>query len=269
MWKGELKVGSATIPVKLYAAVDDHKLRFNVLQKNTKTRVRQQITTEDNQSGGALSRLRFARPVEKEQIRKGYEIEPGTFVILEPEELQRLKPKESRQVTFTRFVPVRALGPEWYERPYYLGPDGNAEKYFALVQALSDRQVLGIAQWTMRGKSYIGALQVEDVYLVLNKLRYAEEVLSARELPSPGGRQLESKELRMAEELVSALEGEFDPEQFRNEYRERLMHFIEEKAKGKHPRLPAVKERRAAGSLDEQLAKSLAAMKRGREKKVA
>jgi DNA end-binding protein Ku len=103
----------------------------------------------------------------------------------------------------------------------------------------------------------------------LNKLRYAEEVLSARELPSPGGRQLESKELRMAEELVSALEGEFDPEQFRNEYRERLMHFIEEKAQGKHPRLPAVKERRAAGSLDEQLAKSLAAMKRGREKKVA
>src|SRR4051812_41360012 len=88
MWKGELKVGSTTIPVKLYAAVEDRTVRFNVLQKHTKSRVKQQITTEDK------------RPVEKEQIRKGYEVEPGTFVIVEPEELQELKPKDSRTVSF-------------------------------------------------------------------------------------------------------------------------------------------------------------------------
>jgi DNA end-binding protein Ku len=105
-------------------------------------------------------------------------------------------------------------------------------------------------------------LRVEDGYLALIKLRYAEEVLSARELPAPAGRALEPKELRMAEELIGALEGKFDLNEFRDEYRERVMKFIEAKAKGKRPKLAVVKERRSAASLEQQLAKSLAAMKR-------
>ena len=222
-----------------------------------KTRVKQRIATEDE------------HPVQKEDIRKGYEIEPGQFVIVAPDELQRLKPKESRMITVARFVPVTVLGPEWYERPYYVSPDGDAGEYFALAEVLATGNTAGIVHWTMRGKAYVGALQAEDGYLVLNKLRYAEEVLSAAELPAPQGRALDKKELRMADELVSALEGEFQPEQFRDEYRERLMHFIQQKAKGRHPRLPVVKERKASGSLEEQLAQSLATMKRGREKKVA
>jgi DNA end-binding protein Ku len=101
------------------------------------------------------------------------------------------------------------------------------------------------------------------------KLRYSEEVLSPSELPAPAARPLVQKELRMAEELIGALEGKFDPSEFRDEYRERLTEFIEAKAKGKHPRLPKISERRTVGSLGQQLEKSLAAMKRGREKKVA
>jgi len=257
IWKGELKVGSTTVPVKLYAAVQERDVHFDVLQNRTKSRVKQQIVTEEK------------KPVEKEAVRKGYEIEPGTFVIVEPQELQKLKPKESRLVSFPRFVSASAVGNEWYERPYWLGPDADTEKYFALAEALEKRNVLGIARWTMRGKSYVGALRVEEGYLALIKLRYAEEVLSARELPAPAGRALEPKELRMAEELIGALEGKFDATEFRDEYRDRLASFIQAKAKGKHPRLAEIKERRTDGSLDQQLAKSLAAMKRGREKKVA
>src|SRR5206468_2331978 len=137
------------------------------------------------------------------------------------------------------------------------------------AEALVKHKLLGVARWTMRGKSYVGALRVEEGYLVLIKLRYTEEVLSARELPAPGGRQLAQKELRMAEQLVGALEGAFEPKEFRDEYRERVMKFIEAKAKGKHPRLPVVKDRPSGGSLDQQLAKSLAAMKRAQEKKIA
>jgi DNA end-binding protein Ku len=250
IWKGELKIGLTTVPVKLYAAVQDRDVHFHVLQNRTKSRVKQQIVTEEK------------KPVEKEEVRKGYEIEPGTFVIVEPEELQKLEPKESRVVSFPRFVPVSAVGNEWYERPYWLGPDGDAENYFALAEALEKRNVLGIARWTMRGKSYVGALRVEEGSLALIKLRYAEEVLSARELPAPAGRPLGPKELRMAEELIGALEGKFDLKQFRDEYRDRVMKFIEAKAKGKHPKLPTIKERRGAGSLEQQLSKSLAAMKR-------
>jgi len=250
IWKGELKIGSVAVPVKVYAAVQDRDVHFHVLQSRTKSRIKQQIVTEEK------------TPVEKAEIRKGYEIDPGTFVILEADELQKLKPKESRVVRFPRFVPISAVGNEWYERPYYLAPDAEPEKYFALGEALEKRNVLGIARWTMRGKSYVGALRVEDGYLVLIKLRYAEEVLSARELPSPGGRALDEKELRMAEELIRALEGKFEPGEFRDEYRDRVMKFIEAKAKGKHPKLPMMKERQARGSLEQQLAKSLAAMKR-------
>jgi len=257
MWKGALKLGSSTVPVKLYAAVQDRDVHFHVLASKTKSRVKQQIVSEAQE------------PVEKEDIRKGYEIDPGTFVIVEDEELDKLKPKESRDVRFLRFVPPSNLGNEWYERPYYLGPDGETEKYFALAEALEKRNLLGIARWTMRGKSYVGALRVEGGYLLLIKLRYAEEVLSERELPAPGGRELDPKEIRMAEELVSALEGKFEPEAYRDEYRDRVTNFIEAKAKGKHPRLPQIKERETGGPLDRQLAKSLAAIKRGREKKVA
>jgi DNA end-binding protein Ku len=121
----------------------------------------------------------------------------------------------------------------------------------------------------MRGKSYAGALLAYRDYLLLIKIRYAEEVLSVRELPAPGGRALDAKELRMAEELISALEGQFDPEQFRDEYRDRLTKFIEAKARGKRPRLSTVKTRATGASVEDQLAKSLAALKRGKEKKVA
>src|SRR5262249_32747138 len=207
--------------------------------------------------------------VEKEQIRKGYEVEPGTFVIIEPRELQQLQPKETRVISFPRFVPISALGYEWYERPYYLGPDGKVEEYFALAEALQKRKLLGIARWSMRGKSYVGALRVETGYLVLIKLRYAEEILGTDELPAPGGRQLGEKELHMAEELIGALEGKFEPREFRDEYRDRVVKFVQAKAKGKRQRLPEITERRAVGSLDLQLAKSLAGMKRGRQKKVA
>jgi DNA end-binding protein Ku len=257
IWKGTLKIGRGTVPVKLYAAVEDRDVHFHVLQNQTKSRVKQQIVTENKAE------------VAKEQIRKGYEIEPGTFVIVEPQELQQLKPKESRIIDFLRFIPTTELGNEWYERPYYLGPDGEVADYFGLAEALENRKVLGVARWSMRGKSYVGALRVEAGYLVLIRLRFAEEVLSTRELPAPEGRQLAEKELRMAEELIGALEGTFHPEEFRDEYRERLTEFIQAKAKGKHPRLAKVQTRQAGASLDQQLAKSLAAMKRGREKKVA
>src|SRR5262245_21421226 len=196
-WKGELKVGSSKISVKLYAAVQDRDVHFHILQKKTGKRVKQQMVTEERES------------VEREEIRKGYEIEPGTFVILEEPELKRLQAKSSRTIGISRFVPVSALGHEWYERGYYLGPDGNEAEYFALTEVLRERDVIGIAHWSMRGKSYVGALRAESGYLALIRLRYSEEVLPVRELPSPAGRPLDAKELRMAEELVGALEGEF------------------------------------------------------------
>jgi len=257
IWKGILKVGSLHVAVKLSAAVEDRGVHFHVLTERTGSRVRQRMTRETGEE------------VARENVRKGYEIEPGTFVVVEHEELERLKPQESRNIETTRFVPPDAISNEWYERPYYLGPDDENEDYFALVEALQKSDLVGIVHWVMRGKEYVGALSSEGDHLLLIKMRYAEEVLPARDLTAPSGPALDAKELRMAKELVTALEGKFEPAEFHDDYRERVLQFVEAKAKGKHPRLPIIKERATGASLDDQLTKSLAALKRGREKRVA
>jgi DNA end-binding protein Ku len=257
IWKGILKVGSLDVAVKLYAAVDDRKVHFHVLREETRSRVRQRMVRDTGEE------------VTREKIRKGYEIEPGTFVVLEDKELERLKPPESRDLETVRFVPSKAVSNEWYERPYYLGPDDDDLSYFALVEALQKSDVVGIVRWVMRGKDYVGALSAEGDHLLLIKMRYAEEVLPARNLAAPSGPALDPKELRMAKELVTALEGKFDPTEFHDDFRERVLDFVEAKVKGKHPRLPSIKERKTGASLDDQLTRSLAALKRGREKRVA
>jgi DNA end-binding protein Ku len=151
---------------------------------------------------------------------------------------------------------------QWYERPYYLAPDGDEKAYFALAEALKNRNREGIAHWVMRNKNYIGALRAEGDYLVLVTLRNAEEVISARDLPKPAGRAPSQKELNMAKQLVAMLEDEFNAADYKDEYRERVMEFIEKKAKGKAPRLHAVKAKRASASLDSVLERSLRALKK-------
>lgn len=256
IWKGVLKIGSAKVPVKLYSAVTDRTVRFHLLDDRHLMRVKQHMVSPD--SGEAVT---------NEEIRKGYEVEPGKFVVLTDEDLQSLEPKPSREIEVNEFVPPQSINQQWYERPYYLGPDGDMQAYFALAAALENREREGIARWVMRNKSYIGALRSQDGYLVLCTLRSAAEVISARELVKPAGRAPSAKELNMAKQLVGMLEGEFNAEEFEDEYRKRVMEFIERKAKGHAPKLKAVKTKRKTTSLDSVLAKSLAALKK--EKRAA
>jgi DNA end-binding protein Ku len=256
IWKGELKIGSTKIPVKLYSAVADRTVRFHLLDDKHLMRVKQHMVDPDS-----------GEEVTNQGIKKGYEIEPGKFVILTDEDLESLEPKSSREIEVAEFVPPESINQQWYERPYYLGPDGDIEAYFALTEALENREREGIARWVMRNKPYIGALRAQDGYLVLVTLRNAAEVISARELPKPAGRAPSGKELNMAKQLVGMLEGEFDASEFEDEYRKRVMEFIERKAKGHAPKLHAVKTKRKTTSLDSVLAKSLASLKK--EKRAA
>ncbi|MDQ2937690.1 MAG: Ku protein [Acidobacteriota bacterium] len=256
IWKGELKIGSAKIPVKLYSAVQDRTVRFHILDDKHLKRVKQHMVSPD--SGDEVT---------NEEIQKGYELEPGKFVIVTDEELESLQPQPSREIEITEFVPPEAISSQWYERPYYLAPDGDQKAYFALVEALKNRKREGIAHWVMRNKAYVGALRAEGDYLMLVTLRNAEEVISARDLPKPAGRAPTQKELNMAKQLVGMLEGEFNAADYKDEYRERVMEFIKQKAKGKAPRLRAVKTKRRPASLDSVLQKSLQSLRK--EKRAA
>lgn len=251
IWKGELKIGSSKVPVKLYSAVNDRTVRFHILDERHRKRVKQHMIDPDSQE-----------EVANEEIQKGFEVNPGTFVIITEDDLKSLEPEPSREIEITEFVPPEKVSEQWYERPYYLGPDGDVKAYFALAEALNKRERIGIAHWVMRNKAYVGALRAQDDYLFLFTLRNANEVISARDLPKPAGREPSEKEVNMAKHLVSLLEGEFNPSDYKDEYRERVMEFIEKKAKGRAPRLSAVKTKRQTTSLDSVLAKSIAALKK-------
>jgi DNA end-binding protein Ku len=167
-------------------------------------------------------------------------------------------------------VPANHIDQQWYDRPYYLGPDeANSAPYFALAEALARDKREGVARWVMRKKQYVGALRSERGYLMLITMKYAEEIVTAEELPKPGGRAPDAKELKMAEQLVSALEDDFRPEDFHDEYRQRVMKFIDAKAKGERPRLRIVARKSEPKSLTDSLAASIKLAKRNRGKAVA
>jgi DNA end-binding protein Ku len=256
IWKGNLKIGSTSVPVKLYSGVVDRSVRFHILDEKSRMRVKQHMVEPD---GGD--------EVPNEEIVKGYEIEPGTFVVLTDEDLKSLEPEPSREIELSEFVPPQAITPAWYDRPYFLGPDGDEKAYFALAEALKNKKVEGIAHWVMRNKSYVGALRAEGDYLLLFTLRNADEVILARSLPGVGGRAPTQKEIGMAKQLVTLLKGEFDPKDYKDEYRNRVMEFIERKAKGKAPRLKPVKQKSKTTSLDSVLSKSIASLRK--EKRAA
>lgn len=256
IWKGDLKLNSTRVPVKLYSAVQDQTVRFHILDERSKTRVKQHMVDPDS-----------GKEVSSEEIRKGFEVEPGTFVILDEEELESLEPEAAREIEITRFVPPNEIAPEFYDRPYYLGPDGDQTAYFALAQALRNKEKEAVARWVMRKQPYVGALRTEGDHLVLFTLRNAEEVLSAKDLPQPAGRAPDKKELSMAKQLVELLKGEFNPKDYQDEYRARVKEFVEKKARGHAPKLRLVKTKRQAASLDKILSKSIESLKK--EKRAA
>lgn len=256
IWKGELKIGTTKVPVKLYSGVVSRGVHFNILDDKHLTRVKQHMVNPDT-----------GEEVANEEIRKGFEVEPGRFVILEEKDLASLDPTPSREIEITEFVPPDAISQQWYERPYYLAPDGDEDAYFALVEAMNKSKREGIAHWVMRNKAYVGALRAQGDYLLLFTLRNAEEVISARDLPKPSGRALTQKELNMAKQLVALLEGEFNAADYKDQYRDRVMEFIARKAKGRAPRLRVVKAKPRSGSLDAVLAKSLQSLRK--EKRAA
>jgi DNA end-binding protein Ku len=257
IWKGVLKLGTTRVPVKLYSAVQDRTVRFHVLDDRQKKRVKQHMINPDS-----------GEEVPTEEIQKGYEIEPGRYVILTAEDLEKLEPPPSRDIEIVEFVPQTKISQQWYERPYYLGPDGDEKDYFALVDALQNKESEGIANWVMRNKYYSGALRAVDDYLFLFTLRDANEVILADDLSKPSGAAPTQKELAMAKQLVEMLQGEFNPKEYKDEYRERVMEFIEKKAKGHAPRLKAVKAKPKTTALDSVLAKSIESLRK-KEKRAA
>jgi DNA end-binding protein Ku len=257
-WKGEIQLGKRPLPVKLYSAVEDTHVHFHLLHDPDGVRVEQRIVNP-----------RTGKPVEKDQIQKGFPLGQGTFVVLKPKELKAIEPEGSREIEVLHVVADTAIMPAWFERPYLVGPDGENGEYLALARALSEAKRQVIVHWVMRNRSYTGTLRSDGARLHLITLRTREEVVEAPSIEVPKTRAPSEKELALAEQLVAALESEFDPSQYHSDYQERVKKFVAQKAAGKHVRLVKPESRKpSTGSLENALRASVTRT-RSKERKSA
>lgn len=220
IWKGVIHFGDTEVPVKLHAAVREERIQFHLLHMRDRVKLRQQMIC-------AYEKI----PVPTEAQIRGFEVEEGKYLLVDPAELEQTVPEGSRTIDVHEFVRTGRVDPVFLERTYYLEPDASAEGYDALVAALKEEDVAGICTWTMRKRSYLGAVQASGRVLRLNTLRHADEVIpvSALELPDI---PLAEKELKIGIDLINQLTAPFQPEKFENEHEKKLQQLIEKKARG-------------------------------------
>lgn len=221
MWKAVLRLGDVEVPVKLYAALQDQDVHFRLLHATDHAPAKQHMVNPETDE-----------VVPYESVRRGYVTPEGDLVMLNQEELDSLEPESSRNISVVSFLPRELIDHRWYARPYYLGPDGSTAKYAALIRALNESGREGLAQWVMRKKAYVGALRLHQGYPMLMALRHAEEVIAIDSVQTPSGADLDERELSMAQQLINMLAADFEPEQYRDEYRERVLQLIQTKASG-------------------------------------
>ena len=220
---GTISFGLVNIPVKLYSANDSSgKISFNQLHADKKIRLKQQMI--DPETGEAVPR---------EKIVKGYEYAKDQYLIIDEEELEKLELATSRSMDITEFVPLEAVDPLYFESGNYLAPEKGAERAYALlVRGLEDMKHAAIAKYVARGKMHLLLIRAMKNALVMQYLRYADEVKPLSEIPVPDAK-ITDAELGLARQFIGSLaKPTFDITQYKDEYRDRLKELLDRKVKG-------------------------------------
>lgn len=254
MWSGSISFGLVNIPVKMYTATRDKDVHFHQLHAKDMSRVKYRVTcTAEDQE------------IAREEIVNGYEIGPDQYVVVAQDELDNLAPEKSRRIDITDFVDMGQIDPLYFERPYYLLPDEQAAKaYKLLVEAMTRSGKVAVARFVMRNKEYLAALRPMGGALCIETMRFADEVTLPQELEGvPQNVKIDDRELKMAEQLIGALSGEFEPQKYRDDYRDRVQDLIQKKAEGQEVVVqPAAAETPKVIDLMAALKKSLASARK-------
>ena len=237
IWKGAISFGLVNIPVALYSAESRRELRFNQLDRRTMSRVREKRVDEST-----------GQEVPYEEIVKGYDTGGGHYVVLTEDDFRRANPKATQSIGILGFVNADEIDITYFDKPYYLGPVGSGKKGYALLRrVLRETGRVAVAKVVIRTKEYLCAVVPRDDVMVLEILRFAYELREPSEIDVPGDDLEElgvsDAEVTMAEQLVAAMVKPWDPDEYRDEYRDDLLQMIE--AKEEHPE--AVAEAAPAG----------------------
>src|SRR5260221_1666276 len=256
IWSGSISFGLLNVPVKLYSAVARRSISLREIRESDSARIKHRRVAEGTDE-----------EVPYEEIVKAFEITPGQYVPLGKDEIAALAPERTRSIEVQDFVDLDEIDPIYFDSPYYLGPAEGAEKaYSLLAKAMEATGKVAIARFVFRNKEHLAAIRPSNGVLTLTTMRFADEVVSADELEDvlPAEQPKVAKlEQEMAEELIDSLSTKFDPDSYRDEYREELMSLIERKAEGKEVVTPEAEEPKAtkAPDLMAALEESIAAVK--------
>lgn len=223
LWKGAISFGLVHIPVTLHSATAENRMKFNLLDKSTMTRVGNQQVNKN--TGEATSR---------EEIVKGFEVEKDQFVVLSPEEIKAALPRSTQTIDIEAFVDREQIAAVYFHKPYYVSPAGKGgQKPFALLrETLKRTGKVGIAKVVISTKQHLAMLIPHGNGLALNLLRWEDEVRDTAGLAWPDESvTVSAAELKMAEQLVAAMAGDWQPDLFHDEFREKLMALVEEKSR--------------------------------------
>ena len=219
IWKGSISFGLVNIPIALYPATRREELKFRLLRKSDLSPVNYKRVAEKD-----------GKEVPWDQIVKGYEYEKGKYVVLKDEDFELVDLEATQTVDIQDFVHVDEIDPMFFYKPYYLEPQKGGEKAYALLRdALEDSNKVGIAKVVIKTRQYLAGVKPEDGALVLELMHFADELADTEKLHVPKKMEVGKREMNMAKSLIDSMSSKWEPEKYRDDYREALMEVIEEK----------------------------------------
>jgi DNA end-binding protein Ku len=264
IWKGHISFGLVSIPVALYSGERRTDLHFRMLDSRNQARIRYERVNDDT-----------GDEVPWEEIVKGFEYDKGNYVLLSPEDFEQAAPETTRSIDIESFVDLAEIEYRYFEKPYYLVPTDKPKGYVLLRDTLAAADMAGIAKVVIRSRPHLAALIASGDALVLNMLRFQQELRSADDFKLPTGERksykISKKEQDMARQLVESMSAAWDPSAYHDDYRQALLDYIERKAKkGKTAAEPGAKKtaKKSAKVIDltERLRKSVAESNGGKKK---
>jgi DNA end-binding protein Ku len=219
IWKGSISFGLVNIPIALYPATRREELKFRLLRKSDLSPVSYKRVAEKD-----------GKEVPWDEIVKGYEYEKGKYVVLKEEDFQRVDLEATQTVDIRDFVDQDQIDPMFFYKPYYLEPQKGGDKAYALLRdALKETNKVGIAKVVIKTRQYLAGVKPEDGVLALELMHFADELADPEKLHVPKKVEVGKREMNMAKSLIDSMSSKWNPEQYKDDYREALMDVIEQK----------------------------------------
>jgi DNA end-binding protein Ku len=223
IWKGSISFGLVYIPIAVYPATREEKLSFRQLRATDLSPIRYKKVAEADQ-----------KEVTADQIVKGFEYERGRYVILKEDDFAKVRIESTHSIDITDFVDLTQVDPKFFYKPYFLEPQKGGEKAYALLhKALAGTGKIGVAKVVISNREYLASVKPDGLFLVLDLMHFASEILAPEELKNGSATAITDKELKMAQSLVESMSTPWEPEKYRDEYRNAVMEIIEQKAQHK------------------------------------